>query len=230
MVALSLLNPLLIGSSKDQRDQYIAKVQEHSDFWPLVATLEGLLVSDPENALNGDVYPELMSRLVAISVAALESFGTSDNPREYYAPHIEDADGAKIAFVNPTFLYYGASVQGTKHDLQLVYPEASLLSYQPGWPPVFQTQPKRTEYELGNGQFDIVMYRGMDFANMNADAWTNYDSPEGRASLANMAKGITLTIDLATGVVWTAPRGVDTQLRGFHQLPFVLGRAQIAQG
>jgi len=206
--ALAMLNPALIGSSTTQREQFLAAAQNRQEFATLVATLESLLRTDPVNALDGEAHPEVFAQAVAVSVATLEHLapgGTNGEDQHGFSPFMEDAAGSNVAFVNPTLVYYGTQVTGGKTDLFLVNPVPHWLTYRL-WPPgVYETEPETTFYDLGDGDFVVGLYKGMDLSNTDPTVFYDWTTPKGLASLANTARGILHIVDIMIGYAPTRP-------------------------
>ena len=58
-VSLVFLNPLMIGTTAEQRSEFIREIKAHPDFPLLVENIEARFQADPQNALDFDSYPEL---------------------------------------------------------------------------------------------------------------------------------------------------------------------------
>jgi hypothetical protein len=208
--ALVMLNPFLVFTTKTQREQVLERAKALSSFNELVHLIDSLLVNDPENVLDYEHHPEVYSQAARISVEALKSFGSYlGMPRatQVAGPYVIDKSGTKVAFVNPKLIYFAAGVypEGTCNlaSIVMIEPKPHYITVQLDWPPVYKTPPETTDYDLGNGNFNVEVTRG--FHKSNTQELLNWDTPFGRATIANIGLVALRLCDLALGNVPDVP-------------------------
>ena len=215
--SLTLLNPALIGSSKDQRASHIAAVQAEDGFDDLVNLISNAILVDPEHVLDGETQPETYARAAELSIAALQSMGSgsTDDLVWHAAPMIEDVPGGNVKFVNRAYVHYFAEIRDDKGKVRFAHvpPMPGVLGLQLGWPLIFETPAQATEYNLGDGRYDILFHRGLDFSFSEVDAFFDQRSVRGQASLWNFVQGIFHLVDLGIGLAPTEP--TTTQIGKF---------------
>jgi len=198
-LALTMLNPYLVYTTQTQRQQYIETVQIHENFDDLLALLDQAYATDADNALNYEVNPRIYQTAVVIMKGVMEQLGGMGKAlgvQELEPPSIEDITGTKINFVNPRRIYYAAGIteNGSLNDVVTLEKSAPITSFNWGWPPSFYSTATESEYDLGNGTFDINIIKGIDFTKIS-----DWDDPVGRATLLNSAQAIVYFMDLLTG-------------------------------
>ena len=67
-VSLAFLTPLMIGTTAEQRSEFISGIKAHPKFSLLVDAVEATFQADPQNVLNYTAHPELYEQAVEISV------------------------------------------------------------------------------------------------------------------------------------------------------------------
>ncbi len=206
--SLVMMSPLCILTSGDQRVAVLGAATQSSKFASLVQNIESLLATDPQNTLSYALHPRIYEQANEITADILKGaayYGLL-KPSDLLAevPTIEDAPGDTVTFVNPAPVYFSAEIwksgDTTPSDIPLVETDPSGITFGVGWPPVYETQPTRTDYSLGDGSFQIRMTRGFD-PSQPADQYFNTAHAAGKATLANMALFCLLTTDLVTGFV-----------------------------
>ncbi|MBN2280294.1 MAG: PKD domain-containing protein [Candidatus Marinimicrobia bacterium] len=199
-MALCLLNPYLVYTTQTQRQNYLNAVQVNDLFDDLVALLEEAYASDADNALNYEVNPRIYQLTVQIMKSTMENMagaGKGAGAQSLEPPYIQDISGTDINFVNPRRIYYSAGIYttaGALNDVLAIEKSSPITSFTWGWPPSFTSSATQTEYDLGNGTFDITITKGMNFSEVN-----NWDIPSGRATKLNSAQSILYFMDLLTG-------------------------------
>ncbi len=211
--ALVLMMPMFFLTSLEQRLEILSQLEIRDDFLTLVSYIENVLVNDPENSLNYAAHPLIYQQAATVAVSLLKDYagGLSLAKRvtPLENPWIEDGPGSKIVFQNPKCVYYASSIKRSDDNKQIellvIDAKSSLWSYQFAWPPVYWTPPvaTSTENELGDGNFNIYLTKGFDFENLSS--FFEWNSPDGRASLYNIGKGILFVVDVIIGDVPTAP-------------------------
>lgn len=202
-LSLVLMNPIFMGTSKLQRDEVLAKAESNPRFYNLVDDIETLLESDPENVLNYERHPSIYVDAAKIALDILK------NSKQYKrsqiisedVPWIEDVpNNEDIMFYNPKTIYYGVSIakknSSDASDVLALSAKSSLWSYEFGLPPVVWTEPTTTEYELGNGDFEIEVVKGFDFSD---NTYLNWNTANGKATMSNIGKSIVQIFDLVAG-------------------------------
>ncbi|MFP4548422.1 MAG: PKD domain-containing protein [Fidelibacterota bacterium] len=198
-LALTLLNPYLVYTTQTQRQQYIEAVRYHENFDDLLALLNQAYASDADNALNYEVNPRIYQTAVVIMKGVMEQLGgmaKAMGVQELEPPSIQDVTGTKVNFVNPRRIYYAAGINenGNLKDVVTLEKSAPITSFNWGWPPTFHSSSTESEYDLGNGTFDINIIKGIDFTKIS-----DWEDPVGRATLLNSAQAIIYFMDLFTG-------------------------------
>jgi hypothetical protein len=208
--SLVMMSPLCILTSGAQRTAVLGAATQNAQFASLVQNIESLLATDPQNTLSYALHPRIYEQANEITADILKSaayYGLlkpSDALLE--SPTIEDASGDSIAFVNSAPVYFGAEIwkpgDTTPSDIPLIDTDPTGITFTVGYPPTYQVQSTKTNYNLGDGSFEIRMTRGFD-PGQSADQFFNTAHATGKASLANMALFCYLTTDLVTGYVPT---------------------------
>ena len=196
--ALTMFNPYLIFSDQSEREAFLNSVQNNSKFSQLVSALTEAYQTDAFNALNYEQNPNVYQLAAQIVKETLESYGY-DKSTEVLGdpPYIEDASGPNVTFVNNRFVWYAAGVYPDYNTLDEVVPmnrRENVVSFNWGWPPVVQTEPAETNYDLGDGNFKIYMAKGFDFTEFG-----NWDDPMGMATTMNTAQSMLYVMDVILG-------------------------------
>jgi len=199
-MALTLLNPYLVYTTQTQRLNYLTSVQTNGLFSGLVDLLNEAYASDPDHALDYEVNPRIYQLSVQIMKSTMESLGgmtKAVGAQSLEAPYIQDLSGADIEFVNPRRIYYVGGIYpngGALDDVVTIEKSGPITSFSWGWPPDFSSAVVGTDYDLGNGTFDINITKGMDYSKVG-----QWDDPVGRATKLNTAQAIVYFMDLLTG-------------------------------
>ena len=196
-LALTLFNPFLVYSNQQQRSEYLLNLQGNSKFTELVNELNAAYQEDAENALDYNSHPVIYQLVVQLMKETMENLGNADN-RVLWGdpPTIEDAAGPDITFVNPRFVWYAAEVfeNNDSKDVISLSRQETVVTFNWGWPPAVLTEPAETNYDLGDGQFEIFITKGGDFSKIS-----QWDDPEGRATALNTAQTILYIMELFIG-------------------------------
>ncbi len=227
-LALAMMNPLLAGSSADQREQVASSVMDNADFPGLVAQIESRLRSDPEGVLNGDGSEVLYETAARILVDVLTeglparkdvATGNTEDP------WIVDASGNNLIFVNPNYVYYGVGVSDRGSD---AYRETVVLEARGAffellrWPPVkFDDEHRSDPLFIPNGTYTMLMTKGCAYPFSRI---TDLGDPVGQATLLNFAQMIFNTLD----VVLSLPKvGIGDLVTNLSKLELDLNGADI---
>jgi len=203
--SLVLLNPLFLGTTKDQRAKILDKAVSNSNFPGLEQDIKTLLVNDPENVLNYQKHPGIYKEAATIAMDILGR-NTQNKAKTYSSedktPWVEDVDNdPKVTFFNPRSIYYGVGInnlnQGSDDDVISISAKSSYFHVQLSWPPIKKTDPTETDYDLGDGNFKITMTKGFDFSQ---DDILDWKTPNGRATISNSGKAFLFIIDLVSGL------------------------------
>jgi len=204
-LALTLFNPYLILSDQTNRAAYLNAVKLQEKFAELKTALRNAYSENPDAALDFEKNPVIMQLAVQAMQQAMESLGNGgankmfkeNEAQELEPPYIQDVAGAGINFVNPRFVWYAAGIYPNDGDLKevvTVQRKERILEFNWGWPPVVNGEPAQTPYNLGDGSFRIYMTRGLNFAK-----FTQWDDPEGRATICNSAQLVVYLMELVIG-------------------------------
>ncbi|MBD3334844.1 MAG: hypothetical protein GF355_04960 [Candidatus Eisenbacteria bacterium] len=202
-LALTLLNPHLIGTSPSQLTDYLNAVVNTSSFPVLLSQLRQAMRQDPEHALDYETNPGVYETAMRAARQGMESLGliapashTKTSP-----PHVTDAAGPAIVFVNPRHIYYAAGVypnEAQLTDVVTVNRKKQMVELQWGWPPIYFSGEEETEYSLGDGYFKFHIHKGGRFSSLG-----QLDDPVGRATTCNTAQIILTILDLTIGHIPT---------------------------
>lgn len=200
-LALTLLNPYLVYTSQSQRIEYLNAVESHASFSDLISLLNEAYRQDPENVLNYETNPKIYQLTVEIMKGVMENLGNisnnNDEDQVLDPPYIQDINGAAIQFINPRRIYYTAGINsngGALEDIISIEKSSPITSFSWGWPPNFTSDATQTDFDLGNGNFEINITKGVDFEKIG-----DWDDPIGRATRENTAQAILYFMDLFTG-------------------------------
>jgi len=192
-LALSLLNPFLIGSDKTVQDAYISAVLLNPKFDELLALLESAYKENTASALDYDSKPSIyrLSLDLMVDVCGSIGMGVSETGKTCPEPYIEDRDGDAITLGNPTLIWYGAGVYPDNNSLEEVVTIPCLERNSP-------LSPSDTvvNLALGNGYFRIHLARGFDYS-----LSTDWNDPVGRATVLNTAQAIIHLVETGTGEI-----------------------------
>ena len=213
-VSLVFLNPLLIGTTAEQRSEFIRDIKAHPKFPLLVDNIEATFQSDPQHLLDADAHPELYEQAVEIFFDILQQrldfagkplATTSDGP----VPWIKEVRGNEITFANLAMTHYVAGISKDPPDnnnfLEFVDVEGVPHFLYLGWK-VWKgwgrpNEPQLTDYTLpenGDGVFHIYLTKGQLIGGNTADI---------KATTKNLATFIEHISNLLGGVLEIA--GVD---------------------
>ncbi len=203
-LALTLFNPFLILSDQTNREDYLAAIKKEPKFAELLNALHQAYANNPQNALDYGENPVIFQLAVQVMQAAMETLGYGDGNQMAHPqkvnldpPYLRDVAGAGITFVNPRFVWYAAGIYPNDADLKevvTVQRKEKVLNFDWGWPPRINSDPAETNYNLGDGTFRIFLTRGLNFAK-----FTQWDDPEGRATICNSAQLVVYILELAIG-------------------------------
>ena len=104
-VSLAFLSPIMMGTTAEQRREFIEAVKAHPDFPGLVATIEAAFRADPRRLLDPEVNPEIYQQAADLSLGAWEGIGAASKlPSQDLVPAVDDGPDNAITFVNPMFV------------------------------------------------------------------------------------------------------------------------------
>ena len=126
-VSLAFLSPLLIGTTAEQRSEFISGIKAHPKFSLLVDAVAATFQTDPQNVLDYTAHPELYEQAVEISVdvwqqmtaagkllapAAAQASVCEENKEANVWITDESGNGNNIVFCNPKMVIYVATMIG----------------------------------------------------------------------------------------------------------------------
>lgn len=200
-LALTLINPYLISSTAEMRQEYIEVVRQNPRFEELVSLLQDAYRTEPTTALDYDSNPIVYQVVVQLMKETVESLSVPAAPAAPGflvgdPPHIEDADGNDIVFFNPSHVYYTAGVypnagNSLKEIVTLNRKEKARKWWGGSHPP------EETTYSLGDGYFHLYLTRGFDFNDI--DSLLDLGHPEGLATIENFGQCFLYILDLVIG-------------------------------
>ena len=227
-VGLAFLSPLMIGTTAEQRNEFISGIKAHPNFSLLVETVEAAVQADPQYALDGATHPELYEQAAEIAVdvwqemaaagkllAPAEAQGTVCDENSEANVWLTDGPGNHITFCNPKMVYYVASIEGAA---ETTFPE-ELVTIEPkqkAWQFSVDVgvDPVPTTYKLpgGEGTFKYYITRGWsprreEFSAIGDPEFWDWETPYGRASQLNLAQFVLLLLDLAGLSGFKIPNG-----------------------
>lgn len=200
--SLILMSPVFGRASSSDKAQILNELTGRSDVAQLEGFVKDLLVNDPEGTLDYTKHPRIFEEASKIAIDYLKSKGTNtgDDPANK-KPAIEDVGGSGIKFSNPGAVFYAAGVyesgSTTPKSIKLIESDATKSSYVMGWPPRLATQDTKTDFDLGDGTFDVKVTRGFDFT--EGSGIVNTSTAEGLATVANIGKAIVDMTESVTG-------------------------------
>ncbi|MCX6223810.1 MAG: hypothetical protein NTV01_03525, partial [Bacteroidia bacterium] len=112
-------------------------------------------------------------------------------------PRIEDVTGPDIKIINNRHVFYGAGVYKADGAHVTTFPinrKEKLVSLKLGWPPKFDISAEETYYKLGDGEFDVLLGKGFDFANI-----FNSNDPVGMGTMMNIGQSLIYVVEIAMG-------------------------------
>ena len=215
-VSLAFLSPLMLGTTAEQRSEFIHGIKTHPNFPLLVAAVEATLQADPQHMLDGETHPALYDQAAAIAVEVWQDMAAAGKllaPEAAQADNICEEEGKEysfwlaeepvegnLAFCNRRMLFYVALIGQVNEDF------ADLVQLQPQprpftpriWPPRFVTPAVPTYYALPvEGQFQYVVSKGYDYRSaFNLGAFLDWNTPYGRASQLNLLLGFSHILSL----------------------------------
>ena len=217
-LGLAFLNPLMMGTTTEQRREFIDEIRAHPNFSFLVAAVEATFQADPQHTLDYTAHPALYEQAAAISVAVWQDMAAAGKllaPAETQEDNvceedkqlnlwIADTPNNTIVFCNPKAAWYVAEIQGENHFDALVEIRAKqsayTLEFKRGILPFDWggTPPEPTPYELPiDGVVSFLMNKGYDYHSFpDLNRFMAWDDPYGRASWLNIAQFVTHVLSL----------------------------------
>lgn len=202
VVSLSMFHPYMIFADYDQRKQYIEEVKKHPMFPELLSKYNDNLMNNPDKIFEITENSEFFQKMSGMMKGTFETMGEKnmiggDRPVTPKMPALEDAPGGKIKFLNGNNIFYGGGLYDKNGAIQKSFSiggEDKPMVAKLGWPPQIQTATKETEFDMGDGNFDVVMSKGFDFNKM-ADP----HDPVGKGTAMNIAKCMVNVMEIMMG-------------------------------
>ncbi len=173
---LICLNPYVLVLPPDQRNEVLLKCEQHADWQALLTAISTALKSEPKNAFDANVFPDIPRLAFKIIKDVLSTYGITARRDQVDAngdPHINDPAGPLVTWVNPRQVAYEVDVtrQGAQSPSYrtLVTGREGVLRLQLGWPPVVPTSDITQDYSLGNGSYTVDFYKGFNFGEVGLD-------------------------------------------------------------
>lgn len=199
--ALVTMNPVVLFVKAEDREAFVTAARNHPLYPVLIEEIAYGIQEEVGNLMDYDAFPGIFEAALEIGIDLfLENAGLSDDhpllmaarEGEGHRPRLRDLPGPHVGFVNPTYIFYGVSVEPA--GLNFVLPRRSgFTSLQWAWPPITWTEPAEVSRELGDGVFDVVFYKGLNYDGPGA---FNPRRAPGMAKYANLLKTLCLVIDL----------------------------------
>ena len=211
-LALTLINPYLIFSSAEQRQEYLQAVRQNPRFEELVSLLQDAYRTEATTALDYDSNPIVFQVVVQLMKEAMESLSVPAAPSGAAftlgdPPYIEDANGDDVVFINPRHVFYTAGVYpnaGNRlQDIVTISRKEQLVELKWGWPPATLSKPEETTYSLGDGYFHLYLTRGFDFSDFSS--FFDPSTPDGLATIYNTGQAFLYIIDIVIGKLPVPP-------------------------
>jgi hypothetical protein len=184
-LALTMINPLLAGTTDEERLWFASEVVTHDGFQELVDQVAGGLESFPKSYLDGESCPGIYLKVSAIVTDIIGAAGGEEADAAGGGPYVADAEGDLIILGNSGFVNYGVQVSDavadTVKEVLLLRGRDVTSLVEPG-PKVDQT------YCLGSGCFDVVFLKG--FSELDCAGQLDPGHPGGLATRANTARAI----------------------------------------
>jgi Viral BACON domain/PKD domain len=209
IVALSLLNPNLFGTTPEERELYVWAVRNNPDFAIMVLGLTAIYQEDGAQALNFDVNPEVFQNLAELMRSTMIQMGggaPAASVDEVAPPYLMGGAGGNLSVMNPTFATYGLGV----YQDQTIWTGTHTVARRTeqvelwGWPPLMMHGDQETQISLADGIYRIHLNRGPNFLNI-----TNWDDEAGRATLLNSSDVVLSIVDLIAGQLPIYPDADD---------------------
>ena len=223
--ALIMMHPLLIEIPYSEKTILLDNARLHKNYQQLVSDIEALLVSDPYNALNPDIYPNIFETAVGIfedvyvtrysdlssNLGTLSSLSSNSTSRSMFSllpssPGAGEGDveltqdnpgSGIIEFNNWKAIHYMATTDGTKDVGGDLYEYTWVGSK--GIMDIVLDRPKNTEYRLPDGRYQITVERG------KLSEYQQWSEAAGKAGTANLAKGVLHLITVVAGLPGEIP-------------------------
>ena len=211
-LALTLINPYLIFSSAEQRQEYLQAVRQNPRFEELVSLLQDAYRTEAMTALDYDVNPIVFQVVVQLMKETMESPSVQAAPSGIALtlgdpPYIEDVNGDDVVFINPRHVFYTAGVYpnaGNRlQDIVTINRKEQLWEYQWGWPPIALSKSEETTYSLGDGYFHLYLTRGFDFSDFSS--FLDMSTPDGLATVYNSGRAILYIVEILIGKLPVPP-------------------------
>ena len=222
-VGLAFLSPLMMGTTAEQRSEFISGIKAHPNFSLLVEAVEATFQADPQHVLDYTAHPELYEQAAEISVDVWQEMAAGkllapaeaqeDNVCEENKQAnlwIADIPNNNIVFCNPKAAWYVAEIQGEDDFDEFVEIRAKQTAFNLGLNPLnwSGTPPEPTPYELPiDGVISFLMNKGYDYHSLpDLNRFMDWDDPYGRASWLNIAQFFEHILSLLNRAITTAHR------------------------
>ena len=221
-VGLAFLSPLMIGTTAEQRSEFINEIKVHPNFPLLVEAVEAAFQADPQNMLDGTVHPELYQQAAEISVDVWQQMTAAG---KLLAPEAAQQNvcnenkqanvwlwdkkvDSDIVFCNPKTVYYVSSLSNSNEDFsELIHIRPKRGAFTPGFSLNWGTDPEPTNYPLS--KYDVFEYyitKGYDYRSLpDLGAMFDWNTAYGRATQLNIAQFFIHIIDIFAGIVLQIP-------------------------
>ncbi len=208
-LALVMMSPYLLGSTGPQRVEIAGEVVASATFPSLVQAVQAAITAHPDDPLNSQLHPELYEQAARLMIDILIARSADGKPgsRMTLEEHqwiVDDPSGnrAEVVIRNPKMTYFGVGFYDPEDDdlwlMGLAKRKGSLVDlFQ--WPPMFFAQPEETGFPVGDGRYNVSLYKGFNFGTFPIGEVFSYSLPQGRPTLANTAIATLMILDLVGG-------------------------------
>ena len=223
-VGLAFLSPLMMGTTAEQRNEFISGIKAHPNFPLLVEAVEATFQADPQNTLDGTIHPELYQQAAEISVDVWQEMAGAG---KMLAPEAElggvcsedkkanvwitDGSNNEIVFCNPKMVFYVASLtlsdsNNSTDTFVHIRPKRSAYTLKISWN--WGTDPEPTPHGLQDGEFEYYITKGYNWRSVPDFGEWDWDQPYGRATYLNIAQFFVHIIDIFAGFTLQIPEVV----------------------
>ena len=207
-LSIVMLNPLLFGTTTEQRQNFANTAMENDKFDSLVDDIKSVLEADiSSNYLVDNSHPEIFEKASEIAIEVYDSIisntmlqGSSIIPdfANRPDPSIETAENNNLNLINPFYCYQAAGLYSYGDTVEI---ESFLLgkrSFRWGIIP-YSGEYGKTEEDLNpNTDYSISIYRGFNTEDTNK--WYSLSYAQGQATWYNCGQAVLSIVDIAVKV------------------------------
>lgn len=212
-LGLLMINPFLIGSEQEQREQFLNKAIDEGKFSSLIAAIKLAHKDDPHLSLDLDKHPEIYQLATEVMMSAFEKLGAGSSPKgdgnDERPIAIVGATGNDVIFKNYRHIYYGAELfyPSTLVNEDFLLSRAQKVMEWRWWPlseiGFHLLEPAETRYTLKDG------YVNMDFYGFSPGMLSTEWNARDKAITYNILTGILYGLDIISGLSAKIPDNID---------------------